>query len=348
MPPITDKLNLRILRHLVAGEGVKVNISEVARRLDIHRATAKRRVKYLYENDILNPPQYVFNRLFDEYPLLVIVKADMPRTPEITQFYKDDSHIFAAFSCMEGPYNTLLIEFFKDLEDYHSWRENIVREGKVPSRKGRAAAEASIFSNRLTFKNEPNCFVRKMENKVSKNGHLKLDNVILSEEKFKLMKMLLEGDAIRTNESHLARVLGINRKTVGRRIKNMLKDRIISSPRCTFPNLFIPPGYNMILSLIEVTSNKQKVKRALIADENVSRAIETSTARYNFLLFTAFSTIEDFFKWGEKMNKRFPNSLGAISNTLLSSRTIHTIKPQKVSLGVIERELLETSRDYDV
>ncbi len=143
--PLKDELNLRLLRYLVSGEGVKVNISAVARRLDVHRATAKKKLEYLYDNGIVNPPLYPFDALFEEYPLLVIVEADMPRDPDITAFYREDSHIFAAFSCMEGPYNTLLIEFFRDLESYHSWREKIVQERRIPAREWRAPANAYIF-----------------------------------------------------------------------------------------------------------------------------------------------------------------------------------------------------------
>ncbi|MFW5904325.1 MAG: hypothetical protein ACOCTK_02545 [Candidatus Saliniplasma sp.] len=339
MEPLDDTLNLKLLRHLVSGNFVNANISYISRELNIHRATAKRKLNMLYDNAILNPPLYPFPYLFEKYPLLVLVKADMPRTSEAANFYKDDSHIFAAFSCMEGSYNTLLIEFFEDLESYHSWREQIVKDKKIPSRENRVPAHAEIFSNKLSFKYDPNCFIRAMKEKYETDKNFKMKGIEFDDTAFKLLELLLNGECFRTNASAIGREIGADRKTVRRRIQNLLEDGIISEPRCFFKNLFVPPGYNLVVSLIEVKSNVDSVKKYIARDNHVPRAVETSTERYNFLLFSAFKTIEDFFDWGEALNSKFPGSIGAISNTILSSKMIHTIKPQKVSLGLIERRL---------
>ena len=116
---LDDTKDLRLLRYLVSGEGVSVKINAIAKELKIHRATAKKKVNFLFESNLLTKPFYPFSYLYSAYPLLVLVKADMPRSKEIIDFLKDDSHIFAAFSCMEGPYNTYLIEFFTFLNDKH-------------------------------------------------------------------------------------------------------------------------------------------------------------------------------------------------------------------------------------
>ncbi len=339
MEILEDELNLRLLRYLLSGEGVHVNINQVSKRLDIHRSTAKRKVESFYENNILNRPFYPFPHLYSEYPLLILAKADMPRTRSATEFYKDDSHIFAAFSCMEGSYNTLLIEFFKDLESYQSWREDIVREEKIPSRETRTPAHTEIFSNKLTFKYEPNCFIDGLKRRFQKNEKLDIGGMKLDDTTFPLLEMLLEGECIRTNNSAIGRKLGSNRKTVARRIDTLLESGIIQEPRCFFPHLLIPPGYNLVVSLIEGKSRVKDIKKYIIKDSNIPRALETSIERYNFLIFSAFETIEDFFGWGEELNSMFQGSIGAISNTILSSKMIHTIKPQKVSLGLIERRL---------
>ena len=84
MDILEDELNLRILRYLVSGQGVKVNISALARKLEIHRATVKRRIEKLYRDRILNEPQYPFPQLFKEYPLLILVKADIPTPQDAT------------------------------------------------------------------------------------------------------------------------------------------------------------------------------------------------------------------------------------------------------------------------
>lgn len=339
MSYLEDELDLRILRYLVSGEGVHVNISAVSRAMRIHRSTAKKRVQGFFERGILNPPFYPFPQLFEEFPLLVIVKADMPRTEDARNFYRDDSHIFAAFSCMEGFYNTLLIEFFEDLENYHSWREQIVKEHKIPERGTRAPAHAEFFSNKLTFKYEPSCFIRGLRREFDEEGEVRLGDDILEDEEFHMFEDLMGGDFIRTNYSYIAREVGSNRKTVKRRIEDLLDEGLVDEPKCFFPNLFVPPGYNLVVVMVEVRSGAEEIKTYLKRDDHVARALETSTERYNFLIFAAFKSVEEFFRWGESLNSRYPEKIGAISKTILSSRMIHLIEPQKVSLGFIERKL---------
>jgi len=96
--------------------------------------------------------------------------------------------------------------------------------------------------------------------------------------------------------------------------------------------------------MIEVKRNNKAIKEYIIKNNNIARAQETSTGCYNLLLFSAFRTIEDFFDFGEELISTFPSEIGAIENTILSSRMIHTIKPQKLSLGWIDRKLWNLQR----
>ncbi len=343
MDYLHNKKDLRLLRYLLSGEGVHVNVSELARDMDVHWATAKKKLETLYKKGLLNPPIYPFIQLYDEYPLLVLVRADMPRTQWVKEFYQNDSHIFAAFTCMEGLYNTFLIEFFESLEDYHSWRNDIVKENKIPSREERTPANADFFSNKLTFKYEPNSFIEQLEDEFEREGHVELGGEELDREFFHILNGVMKGEHIRTNHSYLARELGVNRKTVKRRIEKLLSHEIIDEPKCFFPKLLVPPSYNLIITMIEAIAERDQIKDYLKKDPNVPRAVETSTKRYNFLVFTAFRTVEDFFDWSERIRSEFPESIGAISKTILSSKMIHLINPSKVSLGFIEKRLKELS-----
>ena len=344
MNVLDDEINLRLLRYLVSGSGVSVNIRALAREYNMHRATAKRKIKSFYDYKVLNPPFYPFPHLYKEYPLLILVKADMPRSSEVVDFLKDDSHIFAAFSCMEGPYNTFLIEFFKDLQSYHSWREQIVDDEKIPTRENRAAADANIFSNKLTFKYDPNCYVDDLKKDFKSKETISLNNLELDKKSFNILYDLTKGCFIQRNDSYLSRELGLDRKTIKHRVNSLIKKEIIDKPKCFFPNLFIPPEYNLVVSLIEVKSDNPKFKSYIMSHNNISRAQEVSTGRYNYLIFSAFRTIEHFFDTGREIIDRFPDSIGDISNTILSSKMIHTIKPQKLSLGWIERKLWEVKQ----
>ncbi len=338
---LEDEINLRLLRYLVSGEGVLINISALSKDINIHRATVKRKIKKLQDSNILSQPFYHFPHLYNEYPLLALVRADMPRNEEVIDFLKDDSHIFAAFSCMEGPYNTFLIEFFKDLESYHNWRERIVKDHKIPSRENRAPAEALIFSNKLMFKYEPNCFIKDLRKDFDKKGFVELNNIKLDDTSFIILEKLMNEEHIQRNDSFISRELELNRKTVTNRIENLMKNNIIAKPRCFFPNLFIPPKYNLVVSLIEVKSKKQEIREYILKNNNISRAQEASTGRYNFLIFSAFKTIENFFDMGEEIINKFSEDVGGISNIILSSKMIHAIKPQKLSLAWLERRLWE-------
>ena len=345
MELLEDEINLHLLRYLVSGNGVSVNINAISKDLKIHRATVKRRVEWLYEKEILTPPFYFFPYLYEAYPLLVLAKADMPRTKELIDFLKDDSHIFAAFSCMEGPYNTFLFEFFTSLESYHNWREQIVKEQKIPSRENSAQADVYIFSNKLTFKYDPNCFVRELRRNFDKNGFVEINGIKLDKTSFFILENVMNGKYVLRNDAFLSRELKISRKTVKNRVQIMTSKGIIGKPKCFFPNLFIPPGYNLIVSMIEVKSNIKQIKSYMTNNDNISRAQEASTGRYNFLIFSAFSTIENFFEMGDEMVSNFPDSIGGISNIILSSKTIHAIKPQKLSLTWIERKLWDVKKN---
>lgn len=342
MTYLNKEVDLRILKHLLSGNGVHVNISGLANKLDIHWSTAKKKLQSLYDEEILNPPFYLFRKLFDHYPLLVLVKADMPRTEGVREFYRKDPHIFAAFSCMEGFYNNYLIEYFKSLEDYHSWRSEIAEQNKIPSREERTPAEAQFFSNRLTFKYKPNCFLQRLLEEYRNKNHIELNSEKLKGDRFEIFKTVMGGDCIKTNYSYIGREINANRKTVKRRIQKLLEFNVIGKPKCFFPNLFVPPGYNLIVTLIEGISKRDEIKEYLKRDDSIPRAIETSTGRYNFLVFTAFDNIEEFFEWTRKLHAEFPGEVGAISKTILSSKMIHLIEPQKISLSFIEEKLKES------
>jgi len=341
MSALDDEINLRLLRYLVSGEGITINIRSIAKDLEIHRATAKRKLEILFNSNILTTPFYPFPYLYEAYPLLILVKADMPRSKDVVDFLKDDSHIFAAFSCMEGPYNTFLIEFFKDLESYHSWRERIVKDYKIPSRENRTPADATIFCNKLTFKYAPNCLSKDLLKDFNRNKSIDINNINLDGDSFKILFNVMNGKYILRNDTFLSNELGINRKTVKSRVEGLIKQNVIGMPKCFFPNLFVPPGYNFIVSLIEVKSRVSEIRSYIINHNNITKAQEASTGRYNLLIFSAFKTIEDFFNMGDDIFTNYSGSIGAIQNIILSSKMIHAIKPQKLSLAWIERKLWE-------
>jgi DNA-binding Lrp family transcriptional regulator len=341
MNPLEDEFNLKLLRMLVSGTGVRVNINALAKELGMHRTTIKNRLDNLLAKRILDRPRYPFIQLFEEYPLLILALADIPRNQQSRKFFEDDQHVFAAYPCREGAYNTLLIEFFRDIESYHSWREKIVTEEKLPSRESRATADVFLFSNRLCIKYNPACFVEEMGHLIEQKGSLQLAGERLDLTDLRIMRSLSKGADIYPNETYLAKELGTNRKKVQRRIAMLLEHRVIDSPKCYFPDLLTPPGYNLVITLLEIKSRKTQIKKDIMANNYIPRALESSIGRYNTLLFSAFPTIDDFYEWTETMTDKYPDSIGAMSNFILSSKPRHTINPQKVSLALLDMKLRE-------
>ena len=173
---LSDLLNLDILENLCSGKGVEVNISVLAKVLKRHRNTIKSQVNALFENKIINRPIYPFIWLCQEYPLLVVAQAEFPRTEEIDKWFKWDKHIFSAFYVRDEEYNTLLIEYHKDIHTYGQWKKKIVREGKIPPPEIRHPAHVLIFSNRDIIKYQPYSPIYTMEEIYTKGKELEIND----------------------------------------------------------------------------------------------------------------------------------------------------------------------------
>lgn len=124
---LDDPLNLEILEHICTGGGVEVNINELSQILKRHGHTIENQVQKLFEHHILNRPVYPFRWLYEEYPVMVVVRADFPRNKGIENFIRQDDHIFGAFYMRDGEYNTLLIEYHRELIGGEGIRTNETR-----------------------------------------------------------------------------------------------------------------------------------------------------------------------------------------------------------------------------
>jgi predicted transcriptional regulator len=352
---LNDKLNLEILENICAGTGVEVNISALANTFNRHRNTIKEQVKALFEHNIIDRPIFPFIWLYEEYPLLVIVRADLPKTEQLDKFLKEDEHIFGAFYVRDEEYNTLLIEFFRDLYSYGQWRKKIVAESKIPPREFRYPAHGLFFSNRSIIKYQPQSPIYKMEEQYKNGGELVLNGYRLNNLCFQILKKLVMGECIRTNENLLSQKLNVHRKTIERRIADLVKTGVVANPACRFPKFFVPPNHILIYYLIEVKKSMDKILKAIKTDPTIPLALEANIGRYNLLLFGALSNVEDSFNWEESYDSRFPECIGAMKKIYLSPQMTASIDQQKVSLNIIRqrketlagKSLLETVRSQE-
>ena len=333
---LNDMLNLDILENICSGTGVEVNISALANTFKRHRNTIKEQVKALFDYKIINRPIYPFMWLYQEYPLLVIVRADLPKSERTDKFLKEDEHIFGAFYVRDEEYNTLLIEFFKDIYEHGEWRKDIVAESKIPPREIRYPAHALFFSNRHIIKYQPHAPIYRMEELYKNGEELELNGYKLNNLCFQIFKKLVLGEGIRTNENMLAQKLDVHRKTIERRVSDLLKAGIVTKPACRFPKFFVPPDHILVYYLVEVKKSWDKVIKAIKIDPSIPLAMEANVGRYNLLLFGSFLNVEDHFNWEESYDTRFPECIGAMKKIYLSPRMTASIDQQKVSLRIIK------------
>jgi len=340
---LDDITNLQILEQICSGVGVDVNISELAREFKKHRNTIKSQVNNLFEHDIINRPVYPFLWLHQEYPLLAVARAELPRSEELDKWFKEDKNIFAAFYVRDEEYNTLMIEYHEDIHEYGRWKKKIVRERRIPPPETRHPTHVLMFSNRDMIKYQHYSPIVVMEDRFENGELTEINGLKMNKLNFYILKKLITGQGLRTNENMLAKELNLHRRTIERRISSLLHDKIVTAPICRFPRFFVPPDHLLVYYLMEIKRAKNNVLQAISMDPNIPLAIEAGIGRYNVLLFGVFPNLDDNFRWEEKYDQRFKDCVGAMKKIYLLPEMAVSIDQQKVSLGIIKRkmELLE-------
>ena len=334
---LNDPLALDILELITTGKGISVNIFALSKSLGKHRNTIKAQVDALFKHSIINKPVYPFIWLYQDYPLMVISKTDLPRTEKIDRFLKEDEHIFGAFYRRDEVYNTLLIEFHKDLFSYGEWRKNIVVGNKIPPREIRYPSDTLFFSVKKFVKYQPYSPIYVMERKLKDGKDLIINNYKMNKLGFQILKNLMMEHGIRTNISFLSKQLNVHRKPIEHRIETLLKEKIISRPTCRFPKFFVPPNQILVYCQMEIMGSWDKIIKAILLDPYVPLAIQANIGRYNLLLFKVFPSVEEEFKWEQRYDERFPNSIGAMKKLFLLPEMTASLDQQKVSLSIIKQ-----------
>jgi len=335
---LNDELNLKLLSNICSGEGVNINISELSRSLKRHRNTIRNRLTNLFENKIINKPIYPLFWLYSEYPLMVIERADLPRDKLTNKFIEEDPHIFAAFFKKDEEYNTLLIEYFRDIEHHQNWREAIVKDGKLPPTKNRYPSDIMYFSNKSYIKYNPAQMILLLEHDIEKHKGL-INDYQLDDLSIKILKKLAHGEGTHTNMQYLAEQLGVHRKTIEKRINIFLSEKIVLPPACHVPRFLVPSDYMLVLSLKEIKKNANSILRAWNSDLHVPLILRASVGRYTHLIFSSFYRVRDHLKWEEEYDQRFPDCIGAVNNKYLSPSMMFSIDQQFVSLELIKHKL---------
>jgi len=340
---LDERPNLILLKEVCSGNGLEVNLAYLSKRLKRHRNTIRERVRSLLSHGVVDRPVAPFLALFRECPLLVVVYADLPEDEKVSKWIREDGSVFGAYRVREGEYNMMLFELQKDVWSYHVWRDALVRDGKIPERGERTPSTVLYLSNNLIVKYEPNAAIDLIEEEFAKGEEIEINGYVLDELGLKVLRHLLNGDAVRVNENFLSKKIGIHRSTVQRRILKMQEEGLIHRPLCRFPLFFTPPNFLLIFSMLEV-KKPQQFLNDIAKDPHVSLAYKISEGRYNMLLFESHMNIEDYLHWERTYEDKYPGCFGSIKNSYLSPKMTISIDQQKISLGLIKDRLRRCTR----
>jgi len=336
---LEDEINLRLLRRVVSGECVSVNINALSRILRRHRTTVRKELLSLLQSRVIDRPICPFLGLYREYPLLVIVRADLPDEKPVRDWIVEDPHIFAAYWSRHGEYNMLLFIYHRDVLGYQLWREALVEERRIPPRETRTPSNSIYVSNQLMIKYDPSATISLMDAEVKKKGKIEINELKLEAEQFNILKHLVSSRVFKINENLLSRQLGIHRKTVLSRFDRLLKEGWISEPTCRFPDFLCPPSYVLAYAMFDIVKGRDRIHRALQSDPHVSMALRVSIGGYNAIVFSAHPDISEHMDWEHELSRRFPGCIGRVDATYLSPRNKITIDQQYVSLCAIDNRL---------
>jgi len=338
---LDDPINLQLLNLIVSGKGVEVNISELSKKLKKHRKTIKDRVNNLFENKIINKPQYPFPFLFSELPHMVISRTNFLRDRKTKYFIEYDDHIFAAFFFKEEEYNTLMISFHKDVCSHVNWRDDIIRQEIIPERDGGYPSQVIQLGTGCFEKFNTSAPIHIIGQNLKTKRQQTIRGVEMDGLSFEILSKLLHGFGIRTNENFLSKELNVHRRTIERRIEHLLRERVIRRPVCFFPRLLVPPEYILVKSLVQVKNMEDEVLKYFKNDNHITWIIKAVTGKggFNFVIFSTFYKIEDHLEWEEELDERFPDCIGAVKDSYLSPKMTFSIDPEFVSLCIIKNRL---------
>jgi len=338
---IDEETDYPLLRKLVYGNGVSVNIHALTKTLKKHRNTVRKRTQELFENRVLEKPFFPYVRLFKEYPLLVLTETNLPYDDEIHKWFREDPHIFAAFRSRYSEYNTLLILYHKDITSYELWREKLAVDRKFPLVAANLGHSSTSFhSNDLMIKYEPNAPVYLMEEEMKTKGEIVTNGYKVDRLGFQIIKLLTEGKCIKLNESQLAKQVGLHRSTIVRKTQEFIDEEWISNPVCRFPGYFTPPNYVLGICRLELRSDREAFIQNVRKDPHVTMALSTSQNQYNILLFAAFRNLTEELKWEVQNDLRFRNAVGSVDIHFYSMTNIAGLSHQPISLGVMDENFM--------
>jgi predicted transcriptional regulator len=122
-----DELDVRIMRSLIEGKGIKTNISRLSAVSGLHRKTVEKRVNLLLTGRYIADPVCRFPEfLVPPGYLLTITKAQVKRLDEaLISHLIEDPHVPVAIQTANEAGNLLLLGNHVDVDSYLGWVEDL-------------------------------------------------------------------------------------------------------------------------------------------------------------------------------------------------------------------------------
>ncbi len=120
-----DDLDLKIVKSLVTGKGMKINLSLLSSKSGLHRKTVEKRIEVLLREDYIAKPVCRFPKFFvPPHHVLTYSLFEIKKSKErVINEIKKDPHVPIALKIIHGKYNLLLFGNHTSISDHLSWEE---------------------------------------------------------------------------------------------------------------------------------------------------------------------------------------------------------------------------------
>lgn len=123
---VLDDHYIDILNALLRGKGLRINDSVIAREMELHRKTVKRRIDHLISNNVTANPVCRFPRIWapPEHFQVISLYEIKRRKDVVMAAFMRDPHVTMIIKTNSGRFNVVLIGSFYKMEDHLAWQED--------------------------------------------------------------------------------------------------------------------------------------------------------------------------------------------------------------------------------
>ncbi|MCW4032929.1 MAG: hypothetical protein NWF08_06010 [Candidatus Bathyarchaeota archaeon] len=175
-------------------------------------------------------------------------------------------------------------------------------------------------------------------------------NKLLSNElNLLLLKEICSGNGLNINLSYLSKRLKRHRKTIRKKVKELLSYNIIDRPIFPFLGLFIE--YPLLVAAYADLPENEEVRNWIKEDRNIFAAFRVRKGEYNTMLFEFHESVWSYHKWREKLVEegKIPSREERVPSRPLyfSNRLIEKYEPH-IGINLIENKLKESNRKFEI